>query len=153
MSEHTPEVELRVHNGRGINASDDPETGEAVAGWPEVAYESIRALNHLTFGATIPAPVVYDVLGNLKLVGTHLPQLFQQLAAGLERSLIEYDVYDRRTADPPGSVQAAHQYLLDAASAARQLGASLESAQSEISGQGYNGPREADVVQGPWGDR
>ena len=53
------------------------------------AYEAIRAINHRTMWARLPAPVVYSILGSLKGVGYLLPQALTQLASGLGRSLDE----------------------------------------------------------------
>lgn len=127
-------IERAVHGGRGLTAG--PDGGAAQAGWPEVALESIRAINHLTLGQAVPAPVLYDVLGNLKGVGHSLPQALTQLADGLQRSLEEYQVFDR-DGDPAANVDRAREHLAMAALAARTLGAELEAAQSAIAGQGY----------------
>lgn len=131
-------IENAVHGGRGLRAWEDSQTGDVEAGWPEVAYESIRAINHLTSqGYAVPAPVLYDVLGNLKGVGYLLPQALTQLGEGLEKSLAEYDVYDT-AGQPTESVDVARGHLLSAADAARTLGAALEAAQSAIGGQGHH---------------
>lgn len=45
-------IENYVHGGRGLVGFD--EDGGLVVGWPELAHESIRAINHLNSG---PAPV------------------------------------------------------------------------------------------------
>ena len=76
-----PDVENRLYGGRTLVgfAMD----GEYVAGWPEVAYEAIRAINHLTSHGPIPAPTVYRILGELKGVGHLLPQALGQIARGL----------------------------------------------------------------------
>lgn len=132
-------IERAVHGGRGLTEWTDPDTGEAQAGWPELAYESIRAINHLTFGHAVPAPVLYDVLGNLKGVGHLPPQALTQLGVGLHRSLDEYQVYDR-DGDPSTNVAHAQEHLAAAAEAARTLGAEMEAAQSTIAGQGYQDP-------------
>lgn len=128
-------IDKAVHGGRGMTEWTDPASGQREAGWPEVAFESVRAINHLTFGQTVPAPVLYDVLGNLKGVGYMLPQALNQLAEGLQRSLEELEVYDR-DGDPAVNVDLARQHLAAAAEAARVLGAELEAAQSAIAGQG-----------------
>lgn len=132
-------IERAVHGGRGLTEWTDPDTGEAQAGWPELANESIRAINHLTFGHAVPAPVLYDVLGNLKGVGHLLPQALTQLADGLQRSLDELQVYDR-DGDPSTNVDRAREHLAAAAGAAGALGAELEAAQSTVAGQGYQDP-------------
>lgn len=135
-------IENAVHGGRGLRTWDGQNAGEDEAGWPQVAYESIRAINHLTSqGYAVPAPVLYDVLGNLKGVGYLLPQALTQLGEGLEKSLAEYDVYDT-AGQPTESVDVARGHLLTAADAARTLGAALEAAQSAIAGQGYRDVEE-----------
>lgn len=132
-------ITQRVHNGRGLTTWEDPETKELEAGWPEMAYESVRAINHLTFGGTVPAPVLYDVLGNLKGIGHLLPQALEQLSAGLEKSLVELDVYDR-AGDAAGNVALATAHMARAAECARELGEALERAQSAIGDQGLQHP-------------
>lgn len=135
-----PEIESRVVGGRGLVTSGDGE--ERIASWPEVAYEAIRSINHLTSGSEcVPAPTLYEVLGNLKMVGHLLPQAFEQLGAGLERSLAELDVYDGR-GDPAASVATAQELLTTAARAAGGVGALLELAQSAIAEQGYHTTEE-----------
>lgn len=137
----TSQVERYLYNGRSIRAYDD-ENDDRVAGWPEVAYEAIRGINHVTGGPEpIPAPVVYDVLGNLKGVGHMLPQALDQLGRGLTASLEAFDVYDHK-ADPAESVAQAVDAMRAAAEHARQLGLLLEQAQGAINSQGYNEPGE-----------
>ena len=65
-------VEHLLYGGRALVGFTDE--GERVAGWPEVAYEAIRAINHLTDHGPIPAPTLYRVLGELKGVGHLLPR-------------------------------------------------------------------------------
>src|SRR4051794_32030193 len=57
------------------------------------AYQAIRALNHQTY-RSIPAPLAYSMLGNLRSLGVALSQLADQIDAGLRSSLITYDLYD-----------------------------------------------------------
>ncbi len=102
----------------------------------EWAYEAIRRINHIT-GGPLPAPRVYRVLGNLKMVGHSLPQALRQLGAGLLASLDHYDVYEDDGRDPAASVATAQDHLQRAAELAAQVGRHLEHAQSAISGQGY----------------
>ncbi len=93
------DVDRRVYGGRNLTGYRDDD-GEH-AGWPEVAYEAIRAINHLTLGGAMPAPLVYSILGNLKGVGHMLPQGLDQLGRGLEASLSAYDV----TESDPGPIR------------------------------------------------
>lgn len=147
----TTQIERAVHNGRGLVTHDVGEGSEAadndrgqVLGWPEVAYEAIRAINHVTTGAhAIPAPVVYDVLGELKGVGHLLPQALDQLGSGLKRSLTEFDVYDSSDRTSSETAEQAQALLVQAAEHARMLGAALEAAQSIVADQGYRNASEA----------
>lgn len=104
------------------------------------AYDAIRAFNHLTLFAKLPAPVVYDILGNLKGVGNMLPQALGQLSTGLGRSLEEFDVYEDGGGDPAQSVAVAIDHLRRAAELAAELGDELDRAQSAIRDQGYRRP-------------
>ena len=101
------------------------------------AYEAIRAINHRTMWAKLPAPVVYTILGSLKGVGHLLPQALNQLASGLGRSLDEYAVYEDDDRDPVQSVTIAADHLSRAIQFAAALGDALELAQSAIAHQGY----------------
>lgn len=130
-----PRIEYRVVGGRGLVAHSEGE--ETIASWPDMAYEAIRSINHLTTGSEcVPAPTLYEVLGNLKMVGHLLPQALEQLSVGLERSLGELNVYDGR-GDPAGSVAVAQELMAAAARAAARVGGVLELAQSAIAEQGY----------------
>lgn len=137
----TPQAARRIHAGRKLTRIFDD--GDADQSWPEVAYESIRGINHLTSGGPIPAPVVYDVLGNLKGIGHMLPQALTQLGDGLLRSLDEFDVYDNK-GDARTNATNAVQLLMAAAEHAEALGAALEAAQGAINSQGYRAGDEAD---------
>ena len=97
----TVHVENLLYGGRTLVGHT--EEGERIAGWPEVAYEAIRAINHLTGHGPIPAPTVYRILGDLKGVGHLLPQALEQLCRGLQASLAAFDVHDHRR-DPAESV-------------------------------------------------
>jgi hypothetical protein len=100
------------------------------------AYEAIRALNHRTWRA-IPAPLAYDLVGNLNNLGYGLEQLLRQISDGLTRSLIEYDVYDNNR-DPAESVAVANEAMRTAARHAHEIGVLLSTAQSAINQQGYH---------------
>jgi hypothetical protein len=106
------------------------------------AAERIRSINHLTGGGAMPAPLVYDILGNLKNVGHRLPQALEQIAAGLEQSLTEYDLYDGPGKTPADSVAAAAVRLRLAARLAGELGRELDAAQEAINEQGYRIPED-----------
>ncbi len=127
-------VENLLYGGRSLVGFT--EEGEYVAGWPELAYESLRAINHLTGHGPIPAPTLYRILGELKGIGHLLPQACAQLARGLEESLHVLDVYDHRR-EPGESVTEAVLLLNQALRQATELGELLEAAQAAIAEQGY----------------
>lgn len=129
-----PNVEHLLYSGRSLVSFTDE--GERVAGWPELAYEAIRAINHLTGHGPIPAPTAYQILGDLKGVGHLLPQALEQLCRGLQASLTAYDVYDHRH-DPAQSVMDAVALLVRASRKTADLGQLLEDAQAAIAEQGY----------------
>lgn len=105
----------------------------------DAVYEAVRSINHSTISDfTAPAPTIYQVLGNLKgAAGPMLAQALEQLAAGLERSLTEYDVYEDEGRDPAESVATAARHMRAAAALAEQIGAHLADAQNAIAGQGH----------------
>jgi len=141
-------VEHLLCGGRTLTGHTDQ--GERVAGWPEVAHESFRAINHLTLHVPIPAPSTYRILGDLKAVGHLLPQALEQVARGLQASLEAFDVYDRRR-NPGESVAEAIALLSRAARKAADLGQLLEDAQAAISEQGYRQLDEATPeLPGEW---
>ena len=127
-------VESHLYGGRALVGYTDE--GERIAGWPEVAHEAIRAINHVTSPGPIPAPTVYRILGDLKGVGHLLPQALEQLGRGLQASLPAFDVYDPRR-NPDESVREAVALLACACRKAADLGQLLEDAQAAISDQGY----------------
>ena len=129
-----PDIENRLYGGRALVGFTDQ--GEYVSSWPELTYESLRALNHLTGHGLIPAPTLYRILGDLKGIGHLLPQACAQLARGLEESLHVLDVYDHRR-DPAASVSEAVLLLNHALRTAARTGSLLEAAQTAISEQGY----------------
>lgn len=103
----------------------------------EKASETVRALNHATRYRTIPAPLAYAMFGELAQLGYRLAQLLDQIGAGLETSLTEYDVYDHNR-DPAESVAMARAALAVARGHAWGIGEQVEAAQAAISLQGYH---------------
>lgn len=128
------DIENCLYGGRTLVGYTD--SGEFVAGWPGVAHEAIRAINHLTNQGPIPAPTVYRILGELKCVGHLLPQALAQIARGLSASLDVLNVSDHRR-NPAESVADAVILLNRALRKAAELGEVLEATQSAISEQGY----------------
>lgn len=138
----TAQIERVLYSDRTLGNYENPATGETEPGWADLAYEAIRGMNHITGGGAaydqgIPAPVVYRVLGNLSGMAHMLPQLMEQLANGLTRSLDHFDVYDNKQ-EPSLSVQAAAELLANAGVHAMRMADALAAAQVAINSQGYN---------------
>lgn len=113
---------------------------DTAIGAADDVYEDVKAINHALISRTsIPAPVAYAVLGNLKLAGHGLSEVAGHLSRGLRASLDEYDVYDNNR-DPAQSVAMARASLDRAAELAAEIGDLLSAAQSSINLQGYNIP-------------
>ena len=141
------DIEDRLCGGRALVGYTD--SNEFVAGWPGVAHEAIRAINHLTNQGPIPSPTVYRILGELTCVCHLLPQALAQIARGLRASLDVLDVYDHRR-DPAESVADAVILLNHALRKAAELGEVLEATQSAISEQGYlSAPDDPDAAARP----
>lgn len=122
--------------GEELNPSEIPTPN--VAQRATDLEEALRDLIGLTLpGASLPAPVVYEVLGNLAGIESMGPQILQQLARGLGESLEMHDVYEDDGRDPLQSIAQAADHLIRAAQLAGQLGAELAHAQQAIAGQGY----------------
>jgi hypothetical protein len=101
------------------------------------AAEAVRAINHLTRGGPMPAPLVRDVLGALKVAAQRLPQALEQMITGLHDSLLHHDVHDAPGRDPRYSIIEAGTHLADAARHAQKLAELLEAARTAIRDQGY----------------
>lgn len=112
----------------------DEATLTAVA---EQAAEAIRTLNHRTVFGDMPAPLVYDLLGELQAVAGRMPQLLQQCGQGLARSLDRYEVYEDDGGSPLDSIASATDHLGNAAALLEQAGVELDRARNAIRGQGY----------------
>lgn len=135
---------LSTENGdRTLITYYDPQAHEDRDGWAEIAHEAVRAMNHITSsgsgGEGIPAPVAYTVLGSLSSLAEMLPQLFRQLANGVQTSLEHFDVYDHRQ-DPQVSAIEAGTHLENAIAHAQRMADELSQAQSALKDQGYNSP-------------
>ena len=131
-------IKSAVYDGRTALVRVDAG-GERIEGWAHQLSESVRALNHLTRDQSVPAPEVYELLGDLALAANMLPQLMAQLAAGLAGSLEDYDVYDSAR-DPQVSVSTAREHLEAAAVCAAHVGDALDRARAAIADQGYTVP-------------
>lgn len=102
----------------------------------DAAYDSIRAVAH-TVPRVLRAPIAYEILGNLKLIGQVAPDAFTRIAAGLDRALTEFEMYEDDGGDPDERVGIAVQHLMRAAAYATRVRDELEAAQSAIAHQGY----------------
>lgn len=111
----------------------DPSLRELI----ETAYEAVRSFNHRTFNADIIPPEVYSIIGEARALTGCMPQALDQLAAGLERALRTYDVYDHNR-DPAASAAMAAEQLAAAGALFQQAYAHLDAAQTAINYQGVN---------------
>ncbi|MUK03259.1 hypothetical protein GM708_15920 [Vibrio cholerae] len=65
-----------------FSLADDDEPTPAIVSSADAIYDELRTICHESLpGTSIPAPVAYKVLGNLKGVEYMLPQALSQLAA------------------------------------------------------------------------
>jgi len=107
----------------------------------DTATQAIRGINHLTLASpAIPAPEMYEVLGDLKCLGYGLDQALRQLARSLASSLAVYAVFEEDGGNPEESVAYAMDSMRVAAGHASRLGEVLDFAQADISRQGYYPP-------------
>lgn len=105
------------------------------------ASEAVRDINHRTIGSpAIPAPQIYEVLGDLKALGYGLEQTLRQLARSLASSLSVYALYEEDGGNPEESIAYAMESMRVAAGHAGRLGEVLDSAQCDISRQGFYPP-------------
>ena len=115
--------------------SDPGET--TLTALAEHVAEAIRTLNHRTVFTSMPAPLLYELLGELQTVTERMPQLLQQCGQGVARSLDEYEVYEDDGGNPLGSISSANDHLGNAAALLQQAGTELERARIAIRGQGF----------------
>jgi hypothetical protein len=105
------------------------------------ATHAVRGINHLTVGSpAIPAPEMYEVLGELKILGYGLDQALRQLARSLASSLTVFAVFEEDGGNPEESIAYAMDSMRVAAGHASRLGEVLDFAQTDISRQGYYPP-------------
>jgi hypothetical protein len=106
------------------------------------AYDIVKNMCH-SLPVNAPAPLVYSVLGNLKLAsGYMMRDLLAGMVSGMSRSLIDFDnyVWGDDDASPAEAIAKANAHLETAIRLAAQLGDELSSAQAEISMVGYRTP-------------
>lgn len=113
------------------------------------AYDNIRTINHQTYTAAHPAPVVYDALGSLKLLGPALDQALRQIGAGLVRSLDVYDVREEDGGDPVARVAEAVDRLTAARAHADQMSDLIAAARVAIAHQRYRDHEPTEEAEAP----
>lgn len=113
----------------------------------DAASQAIRGINHLTIDSpAIPAPEMFEVLGDLKCLGYGLDQALRQLARSLASSLAVYALFEEDGGNPEESIAYAMDSMRVAAGHASRLGEVLDFAQADISRQGYY-PRNATLEE------
>lgn len=139
---------LQAQNERQVAAAKAAE---------DATHELARAANG-NGGHVMPAPTVYEILGNLKVMMWQLREVTDFLPRGLACSLeddrlavYDYDIYgaggDR---EPAAQIDLAAEHLAAISTALRAAAEHAERAQQALVGQGYNeapseGAAESDV--------
>jgi hypothetical protein len=98
------------------------------------AAEAVRSLNHLTLGPgglTQPADV-YEVLGDLSLAASRIPQLLSQVGRWLATALAAGVLGCDDRADPACAVSGAWIFLSDARGSAAALARDLDQARQQL---------------------
>lgn len=85
----------------------------------------------------LPAPMVYDLLADLKSLGHVLGHIVGRLAAGLDASHDAYDLFNDDGTDPADVLTVALNALTAGVVHANQTGRALDDAQAALSVQGY----------------
>ena len=111
--------------------SDSPDQTLALA---RTAAEAIRALNHATLdadGLGQPADA-YEVLGELSLAASRLPQLLGQVGTWLATALAAGRLGCDDGTSPAAAVSGAWLFISDARGSAAALARDLEQAQQQL---------------------
>jgi hypothetical protein len=123
--------------------SDSPDGPLALA---RSAAEAVRALNHATLGGNgLEEPSdAYEVLGELALAASGLPQLLGQVGAWLAAALAAGRLGCDDGAGPAAAVSGAWLFISDARASAAALARDLEHAQQQLAAvNGGPSPEEA----------
>ena len=110
------------------------ESPDATLALARTAAETIRALNHATLGGgglAQPADA-YQLLGELALAASRLPQLLAQIGRWLDGALIAGQLGCDDGTDPAIAVSGAWVFLSDARAAADGLTQHLDYAQQQL---------------------
>lgn len=111
--------------------SDSPDGTLALA---RSAAEAIRSLNHATLGGDgLGQPAdAYEVLGELSLAASGLPQLLGQVGTWLAAALAAGRLGCDDSTDPACAVSGAWLFISDARGSAAALARDLEQAQQQL---------------------
>ena len=98
------------------------------------AAEAVRSLNHATLGGTgLDQPAdAYDVLGELSLIASRLPQLLGQVGRWLASALAAGRLGCDDGTDPAAAVSGAWLFISDARGSAAALARDLEQARQQL---------------------
>jgi hypothetical protein len=110
------------------------ESAEAPLALARTAAEAIRALNHATLGGgglAQPADA-YQLLGELSLAASRLPQLLTQVGRWLDGALTAGQLGCDDATDPTIAVSGAWMSLFDACAVAADLACDLDDAQQQL---------------------
>lgn len=118
-----------------MSETDADTVDESLVSYASEACEAIRTINHKTVGGVaIPAPSVYNILGNGRALGYALQQALQQIGAGLVPSLDEYNLREGDGSDPAINTMTVQNLMNQAVEHAGQIGRLLQEAQDAING-------------------
>ena len=122
------------------------ESPDAIVALARVVAESVRSLNHATLGGgglAQPADA-YQVLGELALAASRLPQLLTQVGRWLNVALASGQLGCDDGTDPAIAVSEAWMFLSDARTAAAALACDLDYAQQQLAAVHGNVHAESD---------
>jgi hypothetical protein len=126
--------------------SDSPEETLALA---RAAAAAVRSLNHATLGgAGLAQPAdAYELIGELSLAASGLPQLLAQVGRWLASALASGRLGCDDGTDPVAAVSGAWMFMSDARSAAAALARDLGNAQQQLAAV-HGSPQEAEEDEG-----
>lgn len=119
------------------------------------AYQAVQTIEATTrnFGQVpLPAPMVYDLLADLKSIGYVLGHALTRIAADLNASHRAYDLFNDDGTDPTDTLDNAADLFAAATVHAHGIGRALEDAQAELSTQGYRITKPSRATQPENGD-
>ena len=131
--------------GAAVSESAD-KTPDATVALAHAVAESVRSLNHATLGGgglAQPADA-YQVLGELALAASRLPQLLTQVGRWLNVALASGELGCDDGTDPAIAVSEAWMFLSDARTAAAALARDLDHAQQQLAAVHGNVQAESD---------